>query len=394
MQTKREMSPEEKKAYQDSVRQVYENKLRLYWSLGYEHFKQSNWQKAKKYFRQIAELDTTGIYSKVLYQRLGTCYLNQQPANRDSAEWAYEIGLKRLPDTPYFYTSLGYIYRTTPGREEKAIQTYQKLTELEPDSSSHYSYLGEIYYNIGELEQAIKAYSTAIELDPDNKTIQEIRNKILDDYGSIDEQIQNLENMIAKFPDDMAIRIDLVNKYFEMGEYEKSVDQLKVVTIKEPGNLSALELLGEAYNGLKQYKNAITTYKKIIEIQPDDNKNICNIAMNYSLLGKHTTGLSYIRKALLIDSKYGLAYITRGMIYETAADKCKNQREERKTTFDDKLVYKIAYDEYTKATKDPFFKGNAQKKMTYLENFIPQKGDYFMHPGQTEPMDPCYDWIQ
>jgi len=99
-----------------------------------------------------------------------------------------------------------------------------------------------------------------------------------------------------------------------------------------------------------------------------------------------------IRKALAIDSKYGLAYLSRGIVYEASADKCVSKRGE-KVTFDDKLVYKMAYDEYVKAKRDLEWKPDAERRMKYLETLIPTREDYFMHKNQKSPQSSCYEWI-
>ena len=101
------MTPEEKKAYQDSLDQEHKKKLNLQWSFGYEPFKQGDYTRAKGYFKKVAELDTGGVFGRVLYQRLGRCYLELgQP---DSAEWAYLTGINNRPDDAYSYKMMVYI---------------------------------------------------------------------------------------------------------------------------------------------------------------------------------------------------------------------------------------------------------------------------------------------
>ena len=117
------------------------------------------------------------------------------------------------------------------------------------------------------------------------------------------------------------------------------------------------------------------------------------MAMSYTSLGKYTTAMARTRKALSIDPKYGLAYLTRGIIYETASDRCSDKRD-GKISFDDKLVYQKAYNEYKKASGDIMWRSDAQKRMSYLAPLLPQNQDFFMHPDQKEPKDPCYEWIQ
>ena len=386
----RQLTAEQQKAIDDSLRQVHEHKINLNLSLGYERYKQQSWGKAKKFFLKASEVDTSGIKAKYLYQWLGTCFamLNQP----DSAEWAYNRGLDFAPNHAYFYTALIHLYKIQ-GRFDEGLKLAQTLIELQPDSASSYKIQGELYRLDQNIEDAITAYNRALELNPKDQETQQILSDLYKQRGDITELIGTLENVVEQMPDNVNKRIELAKAYTQVGEYAKAVDQLKFVLSKEPENISALELIGDAYQNLKQYSNAISTYKQILGIQPNDKKNLCNLAMSYSSAGYYTTALTQIQRALSIDPKYGLAYLTKGMVYENAADKCVEKRD-GKISFDDKLVYKMAYDEYQKAKKDIQWKFDANKRIEYVSLSIPKKEDYFMHKNQTKPRGDCYNWIQ
>ena len=65
--------------------------------------------------------------------------------------------------------------------------------------------------------------------------------------------------------------------------------------------------------------------------------------------------------------------------------------------FYDKMVYKLAYDEYMKAKKDFSVKEEAERHIAYLETQIPTKEDQFMHKNKklSDSAAKCYNtWIQ
>jgi tetratricopeptide (TPR) repeat protein len=390
-QTAKVRTPEEKKAYQDSLDQEHKKKLQLQWSFGYEPFKQGDYERAKGYFRKVAELDTGGVFGRVLYQRLGRCYL--ELGQVDSAEYAYQMGIHNRPDDPYNYKMMIYI-KEQSRNFEGALPYAVKLTEIEPDSASNFKKLGEINLNVDNPDAAIEAYQTAVKLDPSDNEAQTTLAKLVSTYLDLDQLIITLRNAVNEFPDDMKKRTELAGAYLKAGEPSKSVEQLTVVTQKEPQNVYALEYLGESYQQLEQYSSAVSTYIQILDIKPDDKKNMCNLALSYRSLKQFSTAMRHANKALAIDSKYGLAYLTRGMIYEAAADYCVDQNPEKKIGFDDKLVYKLSYDEYVKAKSDLNWSTDASNRITYVEPLIPTKSDYFMNKNVTMPRSACYDWIQ
>ena len=386
----KELTPEQKQAIADSLANVHKRRLALLWSLGYEPYKQADYQKAKGYFRQVANLDTTGVYGRILYQLLGDTYLRlNQP---DSAEWVYLIGIGRLPDNPYFAKALGYIYRAG-GRTEDAIEMYEKLVTLEPDSSGHFVNLGELYVSAEETDRAIESYQTAVQLDPSNNRAQEVLSTLLSQTGDIDRVIETQENLVASEPGNMKYKLDLAQSYHRAGLFEQAIGQLTVVFENNPDDIVASELLGDSYQQVEQFQDAVNIYTQILKSRPDDKKNMCNLAMSNTSLGRFMTAMRQVQQVIRQDRNYGLAYLTRGMIYETSADRCV-EKNDSKVTFDDKLVYKLAYDEFTRAKQDLEWKNDAERRLRYLETLIPTREDLFMHKDQTTPRGECYEWIR
>jgi len=391
-------TPVEEKAYQDSIAQVEKRQIQLKFSLGWELYKQKDYKRALPFFIQVSEIDTTlHLYDKELYPALGTCYLQLNQA--DSSEWAYELGIKRNPKYAYSYEALGHIYKRTQ-RYEEASKMYQKLVELEPENINHWQELGKNYMTLRDFESAKGAYGKAVQLDPTNTQIQEEYSHLLERMGGAGEHFAEMEAakiiLIKEEPDNLQHKIDLAELYFKTGRYPKAIGQLIVVIEKELGNVFSLEILGESYQQTDQFGKAIETYKKILAIQPDDKKNMCNLAISYASRGQYTTALSQVRKVLRMDSKYGLAFSTKGYVYETAAEKCLAQKD-NKIDFYDKMVYKLAYDEYLKAKKDPFVREEAERHIAYLKTQIPTTEDLFMHKNKklSDSAAKCYNsWIQ
>jgi len=382
--------PARQKAIQDSLFNIHKTWITIRYSLGYEPYKQHDYAKAKRYFRLVAENDTTGIYANRIYNQLGTCYL--QLGEPDSAEWAYKLGISNVPDRPYPYKALGYIYRQQ-NRNGEAIDIYEKLTTLEPDSAVHYRSLGQLYVQTDQQDKAIQAYQKVIEIEPNDKRSQEVLDNLIAQTGDIDAVIAQRETMVERFPDDMKLRLDLGQSYHRIGEFEKAIPHLKLVLDNESDNLLANELIGDCYQQTDQFSAAIEIYQGILEKDPEDKKNMCNLALSLTSLGRYTAAMQQVRKSLRIDSNYGLAYLTRGIIYETTADKCVRQAGGN-VTFDDKLVYKMAYDEYQRAARDLEWKPDAERRLDGIKTLIPTREDYFMHNNQKLPRSACYEWIQ
>lgn len=187
--------------------------------------------------------------------------------------------------------------------------------------------------------------------------------------------------------------MDLADSYFRNSQFENAIEQLHIALSNNPENLLALEMLGESNQQLERYNDAVNAYKKILSINPDDKKNMCNMAIAYTYQGKYTSAMSQINKALKIESNYGFAFLTRGIVYETCAEKCVAQNKQ-KISFDDKLVYKMAYDQFIRAKNDLEWKDDADRHIKFLETLIPTTEDKFLHSDHQNPGGACYEWIK
>ena len=211
--------------------------------------------------------------------------------------------------------------------------------------------------------------------------------------GDIEMVIESQKGLVERDPENMRYRMDLAQTYYRASEFELAIEQLLVITAKETDNILAFEMLGESYQQIEKYRDAVNIYRQILQSTPNDKKNICNLAMCYTSLGSYRSAVNEVQKALRIDPNYGLAYLARGMAYEASADKCVAEKGGT-SSFDDKLVYKLAYDEFVKAKRDLEWKTDAERRMAYVESLIPTREDLFMHKDQKTPRGACYQWIE
>jgi tetratricopeptide (TPR) repeat protein len=384
-----EISPERQKAIQDSLRKIYEYELNKAWSTGYEHYKNKIYRNAVKPFWKVVEIDTINRF-KDIYSLLADSY--NQLGLPDSAQLVYELGIKQYPDNVHLHQSLGYILAAKE-ETDRAIEEYEKVVELSPEKVEVYKILANLYVKNDQLEDAIDAYEKVVELDPQDKSAQQTLAQLYRTTGQEDAALERMEKALELDPENTKLMSTLGKAYYDRGENTKAIVKLKTLLKHTPDDVLAMEYLGGALQNEQKYREAIKTYKRIIELKPDHKKVLTDIATCYKELGDFPIARSYTQKALKIDPKYGLAFIVLGEVYETAVEKCMDQRAKPRPEFDDKLVYKLAYEQYEKAKADLEWKETAERRMNYLQDLIPKKEDYFFHKGQDKPKAECYQWI-
>ena len=303
-----------------------------------------------------------------------------------------EMGMEKYPKNVSLTRNLAWIY-TNKEQIDDAIPLYEKLITLDGKDKNDFKSIASLYLRNDRRDDAIDSYQQILKLDPKDKDAIKALSTLMQDPA---ERILMLEKNLANAPEDTEVMFQLAELYYREAEYTSAIKYFKLLLSKRTDDYFAMETLGECYFGLNDYQSAIATYKKIIAAKPDERKYYTDIARNYKELGQLTTARTWARKALAKDRNYGLAYIIIGEIYEVAVEKC---MEGSTPKFNDKLVYREAYRQYKRATKDFEFQDKAERKMRYLKDFLPTKEDEFFNKnnkaenGKYKVTNECYKWI-
>ena len=373
-------------AKQDSIRKYEAAKN---WSLGHENYKNKEYDRVAKYFWKVINLDKEGRFKDV-YTFLAQTYF--QLGKIDSAELVYGMGLKQYPDNLHLNRNLGYIY-ANKGEIEKAIPLYEKTVEQDPENLNDWKQLGALYAQADDTENAIRAYEKIVELDPNDAEARTVLTALLRQTGNEGAALQQMEESLAKDPTNKQLLFDLGLTYMGMQQYSKASKKFSKLVEIDPNDIVARENLAKVYYRNKQYEKAIQQYKKIFELDPDNVKALTEWATCYLDLGNLRQARTLARRATRVDPRYGMAFYTLGKVYEKAVESCKAKSGRTGYSFDDKLVFKIAHEEYKRAVNDIETKQRALASMRSLEPVLPSQEDFFMHKNQRIAKDPCYEWI-
>jgi tetratricopeptide (TPR) repeat protein len=385
---KKKGKTDKEQAVQDSLaRAKYVFELNKNWSFGFENYKNKQYADVPRYFWKVVEMDTARKFPQV-YGFLGQTFFElNQP---DSAQVVYEKGIKIFPDDANLRRNLAYLLAARE-QLDLALKEYETLLQQGAATEDDYRRMANLYVRTNQYEQAIKAYQEVLKLNPNDQEISNTLATLYKTTGNEEAALESMEKALAQNPNDTRIMFDLAQARFNRQEYEKAVELLERFSKQVPGDVFALELLGDAQDHLGRYREALKTYEQIIAAKPDNKKVLVKMSRCHRELGDFPTARRHGTRALAVDSKYGPAFIAIGKVYEVCADKCVAKKG--KTDFDDKLVYKLAYEQYEKALQDLETRSEARQLLNFLEPSIPKTEDYFMNKGKTKAEGPCYAWI-
>jgi len=167
------------------------------------------------------------------------------------------------------------------GKGDVAIGHAKKALEIRPGWDEGYLVLGEVSYASGKYPEAINALTEAIKLEP----------------GYV--QAEKLIGMC----------------YYEQGEYTQAIEKLGIVLTKVPNLPDAAMVVAMSHDALNEYDTAVEAYKTAINLDSKNPVPLLRLGDLYYRMGKSTSALSMLDKAIALKSDLSLAHKIMGDIY-------------------------------------------------------------------------------
>ena len=235
---------------------------------------------------------------------------------------------------------------------KKAIKSFLKYSELEPNDIQGFINISQAYYQTDELENASEYISKALKIDPDYSPAIEIKNLILNailrksmmNNTTYQEAIIFFEKFINSNPNDIQGFIAIASAIYQQSYSEindinkknnsdtaattaKSLEYIAKALKIDPENTAILSLKNQVENlyfsmGSKEihtnndFKKAIEYFEQYIKLKPNDIQGFINISNAYYHTDQFETANEYIAKALEIDSSNAEAlYLQKNSLY-------------------------------------------------------------------------------
>jgi eukaryotic-like serine/threonine-protein kinase len=249
------------------------------------------------------------------------------------------VELKRVlelaPNSDDGYRGLGRAYLAL-GQKEQSLQAYQKAVQINPYYWFNYNSLGTACSQLGEYEQALRAFHQVTELEPDNSFGYLNQGVIYIQLGKNQDAIPYLQKALLIQPD-YKTYTDLGTAYFNLKRYAESVPMFEKAVEMSPNDEVLVGNLADSYRWSGQRDKANGTYDKAIalafkqmEVNPRDAETMGDLALYYAKKGNSGQALDFIRRARAINqANVNLIYVeaTVYAICDRPSDSLKSLRE-------------------------------------------------------------------
>lgn len=279
-------------------------------------------------FLENADLDTTWISASAVFdslalddrkfagnvnKQLKACERLIRQKKYDSAALQYRLLFSLFPYSPYIAYNAGYLYCLT-GKYTDAVKMSKKAMSVlkrenrkgngaVPDDKLKEMLLfnmGYALYHAGKYEKSIKCYQKVIELNPDStgaykNTARAYLAMDMEDYAA-----GYLEKGRSDMNDSL-LRVVLGSIYYKRGETGKALEVLNEITGKDIKRSEVLKYKGKAALKEKKFEEAERCFSKLTELEPEEPLNYYHLALAQRELKRSGDALKTYERGLAVN---------------------------------------------------------------------------------------------
>lgn len=231
-----------------------------------------------------------------IHMRIATIYFEQTLYMRALDEFQLVLAERDYKDP---HVLMARIYETH-GRLDKAVEEFEKLRKLEPESMDILLYTARLYSLMKMTRRAIALLNEAVAKEPEN---DQLHHSLALAYMAQDENDKAIETMRKA----LSLNPKKDSYYFELGalmeksgDYKGAIENMRQAIELNPLHSNAHNFLGYMY-ALEGYDldQALEHLKKALTIQPRNGYFLDSLGWIYYKKGEPKKALTQIQKALI-----------------------------------------------------------------------------------------------
>lgn len=211
---------------------------------------------------------------------------------------------------------------------KKAIASYSKAIDMQPNTAQFYSDRGCAYDRLKEYDKAISDFNRAIELDSEFAVAYANRGCTYDNLKEHDKCIFDCSKAIELDPDCVEGYNNRGCAYIGLGEYEKALSDFDKAIELDLQVADVYNNRGYAYSQLKRYDEAVSDFEKSIELNPQYENPYKHYGVLCKEKGNFAKACELLTKAIELNSGYKEAYEARAEVYRLLGENAKAEADE------------------------------------------------------------------
>ncbi len=210
----------------------------------------------------------------------------------------YTRALKINPDHTISMNNMGNTLLAAK-KYKNASDYYQKVLKITPDDAKTHNNLAITFIFMKKFNEAKYHFNEALRIDPENIVAKTSLNKI---NRKTNNQLGLIQKKLQQEPDNAVLHYQTGNIYKKNKDYEQAKTEYQTAVSLDPKFTDALYNLAIVYAVCKENLKSIETFKRILEISPDNSAVCYNISCMYSKQQNKEEAVKWLKKA--VDSGY------------------------------------------------------------------------------------------
>ena len=215
------------------------------------------------------------------YVQAGLLSDAESDAEKALAKDPKDLGALRLLARIYTSQIGGQNNRINQDMLKKAIEQYQKITDIAPKDVDAWVMLGRLEKAAQDNAEAERAYKKALEVDPDNEDALTGLSLVYLDLGNSQAAADTLKTLAEKNPSARSLQA-LAETYEQMKEFGLAADALKKALALNPPNAAEVkQALAQDLIYAQRYPEALQIYQDLVADDPSDAQSYLRMSQIY-----------------------------------------------------------------------------------------------------------------
>lgn len=199
---------------------------------------------------------------------------------------------------------------------DRAIDSYTKALELNPELAEAYLMRGSAYFDKGNYDLSIADYDRAIALNPRYVEAYVNRGVSYENKKNYDAAISDYSKAIEFNPRYVKAYVNRGSAYESKGNYDAAFRDYNTAISLDPRDATAYYYRGGAYDNQHKTNEAIKDYNKAIELDPNFAEAYYNRGSVYDDRREYDAAIADYSRAIALNPKYAAAYHNLGSVYD------------------------------------------------------------------------------
>ncbi|WP_101543718.1 tetratricopeptide repeat protein [Bacteroides cutis] len=212
------------------------------------------------------------------------------------------------------FETMGYLAQVyiQTGALDEAHKLLERMTEIEPEHTSTFLTLANVYYMQEDYPAMAETAKKAIAIEEGNAMAHYLLGKA--DNGQNDDImcIAHLTKAIVLKDDFIEARLLRAEALIKMHQYKEAMEDIEAILAQDADDESALLLRGKIKEAIGTEKDAETDYRYVTELNPFNEQAFLYLGQLYIVQKKLNEAIELFDEAIELNPNFAQAYHERG----------------------------------------------------------------------------------